>query len=135
MTNFDVEIIGDSPNDIANRLNDVNLAARNRTNQQLMEKAREVKADLEDTAPVDTGEYRDSWYVFPAKRNEVWVLNEADHTQYVMLPNSNFVGKAGADVPSQGILHNVKGIAQGHSSGLASDIQKEINKLISGFRK
>lgn len=132
---MDVEIIGDSPNDIANRLDDVNLAARNRTNKVLMKKAREIKGDIQDTAPVDSGDYRDGWYIYPAKKNEVWILNSVEHTQFVMLPNSKFVGKSDADVPSQGILHNVKGVAKGHSGGLASDIQQAINNLVRSFRK
>lgn len=133
MVDFQVEQIGDSPGDIENRLTEINLQASNRTNQELMETARKVKEDLEDTSPHDTGEYENSWYVYSAKSDEVWILNEADHAPFVMLPNSKMVGSEEADLPTTGVLHNVKGVARGHSSSLSSNIQQAMQDLIEEF--
>lgn len=134
MVDFDVEFVGDKPGEITRRLTDINLEARRRTNQALMETAREIKADLEDTSPVDTGEYRDSWYIFQVDFNEVWILNEADHAKYVILPNSKMVGSSNADLPAQGILHNVKGVAKNHQKGLRSNMAEQIKQLIQSFK-
>jgi len=134
MTSFDVEYVGNSPGDIQERLTDINLEAKNRTNQALMETAREVKADLETSSPVDTGDYRQGWYIWPAKHDEVWILNEVDHAKYVMLPNSRMVGSTSADLPSQGVLHNVKGRAKEHDSGMRGNMAEQLKKLLSMFR-
>jgi hypothetical protein len=135
MADFNVEVIGDSPGDIEDRLTKVNLEASNRTNQALMETAREVKDDLEDTSPHDTGEYENSWYIYPAKNDEVWILNEADHAQFVMLPNSKMVGSEKADLPTSGVLHNAEGVAKGHSSKLSARIQSVLEDLFGQIRK
>lgn len=133
MVDFSVETIGDSPGDIENRLSMVNLEASNRTNQALMQTAREVKDDLEETSPHDTGEYENSWYIYPAKNDEVWILNSADHAKYVMLPNSRMVGSDKADLPTSGVLHNAEGVAKGKSSTLSINIQEAIQELIEEF--
>lgn len=133
MADFSVETIGDSPGDIESRLSQINLEASNRTNQALMETAREVKEDLEDTSPYDTGEYENSWYIYPAKNEEVWILNEADHAPFVMLPNSKMVGSDKADLPTSGVLHNAEGVARGNSSSLSTNIQQAMEDLIEEF--
>jgi hypothetical protein len=130
---FSVEYVGQSPQDMSERLTDVNTNASNRTKQALMETAREVKKDLEKTSPVDTGEYRDSWYVYPAKSEEVWILNEADHAEYVMLPNSQMVGSTKADLPAQGLLHNVKGVARKHSDEYRGNFIEQLQDMFSAF--
>jgi hypothetical protein len=133
MVSFDVEHVGQSPQDMSERLGDINTDASNRTKQALMETAREVKKDLEKTSPVDTGEYRDSWYIYPAKSEEVWILNEADHAQYVMLPNPVMIGSSKADLPAQGILHNVKGIAKQHSDDYRGNFIDQLQEMFSNF--
>lgn len=133
MTDFSVETIGDTPGDIENRLTKVNLQASNRTNQELMEVARDVKDDLEETSPHDTGEYENSWYIYPAENNVVWILNEADHAPFVMLPNSKMVGSDKADLPTSGVLHNAKGVARGHSDSLSTSISQAIQELFEEF--
>jgi len=133
MVDFAVETIGDSPGDIESRLTEVNLQASNRANQALMDTARDVKDELEKTSPHDTGEYESSWYVYPAKEDEVWILNEADHAPYVMLPNSRMVGSEQADLPTSGVLHNVEGVARGESNTLSSAIQQAIQDLMEEF--
>lgn len=127
---MDVEIIGDSPGDIEERLAEVNLQARRRTNQALKEQAEETKTKLERTSPVDTGEYKSSWYIWSAKEDEVWILNEADHAKYVMLPNSKFIGLAKADLPASGVLHNVKGIARAENQSLRENLSDQIADML-----
>lgn len=134
MVEFDVEYIGHEPDDMKDRIDQINLSAKKRTNKALRKTAREVKADLEDTSPVDTGEYKSSWYIFQADFNEIWVLNEAEHAIHVMMPNSKMVGSSSADVPSQGILHNVKGVARRHSKGLKLNLTNELQALLNAFR-
>lgn len=134
MADFQVEIVGDSPEDMQKRLGAINQAARQRTNDALMETARDIKDDLEKTSPVDTGEYQKSWYIFPVDYNEVWILNEADHAKYVILPNSKMVNSSSADLPSQGILHNIKGVAKGHQSSLQMNMADEFKDLINAFK-
>lgn len=135
MVQFDVEYVGDTPTDIQDTLAQINTAARKRTNEALMETARGVKTDLEKSSPVDTGEYRDSWYIYSVSYNEVWVLDSADHAQYVMLPNQRMVGSANADLPSQGILHDVKGVAKKHSDNMQLDLSEALQKMIQSFKK
>lgn len=134
MVDFEVSYIGDNPQDMRDTLSEINLAARRRTNQALLETAREVKSDLEETAPVDTGEYKKSWYIVQIDYNEVWILNEADHAKYVMMPNSKMIGSTAADLPSMGILHNVKGVARSHQSTLNSRMAEELKDMIESFR-
>ena len=134
MADFEVEMIGDSPEDMQRRLAEVNLEAKNRTRQALMETAREVKEDLEDTSPVDTGRYKSSWYIWPVSHDEVWILNEVSHAKYVMLPNTVMIGSNKADLPSQGILHNVKGVARNHNDSLNLNMAEELKRMIKSFR-
>jgi hypothetical protein len=133
MVDFTVEQIGDSPGDIESRLSQVNLEASNRTNQALMETARDVKDKLEETSPHDTGEYENSWYIYPVENEVVWILNEADHAPFVMLPNSRMVGSEKADLPTSGVLHNAEGVARGESNSLSSAIQQAIQDLLEEF--
>lgn len=135
MAEFDVEMVGDTPGDIEQRLSQLGASALERTNGALLDTANDVKEDLEDTSPVDTGEYKRSWYIFEAAEDEVWILNEADHAKYVMLPNAIMRGSDKADVPSQGLLHNVKGVARGHKQSLRGDIVRELRKLFQQFSK
>jgi len=134
MADFGVEYVGNTPGEIESRLSKVNLQSKRRTNQALLETAREVREDLEKTAPVDSGEYRDSWYVFQVAEDEVWVLNEADHAKFVMLPNSKMVGSNKADLPSSGILHNVKGVARRHQKSLNVNMGSALQRMIKSFR-
>lgn len=134
MASFDVEMVGDTPGDIQNRLTQIDTSVRRRTNRALRKTAEEVKEDLEDTSPVDTGEYQNSWYIMPISYNEIWILNEADHAKYVMLPNVQMINASGADLPAQGILHNVKGRAKRHSDSYKGNMIQELQDMIQNFR-
>ena len=133
MSDFSVEMVGDSPQDIENRITELGGSVPGETNDALLEVAEKVQKRLEDTSPVDTGEYQDSWYIHEVEEEEVWVLNEADHAQYVMLENSRMQGSDKADLPSVGILHNVKGVAREEKKnlnmGLSDAIQNVIDEL------
>lgn len=133
MANFGVEFVGNSPGDIESRLGQLGTNARERTNDALRETAEDVKADLEDTSPVDTGQYRDSWYIFEAAEDEVWVLNSTDYAKHVMLPNSRMQGSTKADMPSMGILHNVKGVARQHQKGLKLNMSESLQRMLKAF--
>ena len=134
MASFSVEYVGDTPGDIQNRLSNLDNATRRRTNAALRKTAEEVKQDLQDTSPVDTGEYQNSWYIMPIDYNEVWILNEADHAKYVMLPNRQMIGVANADFPAQGILHAVKSRAKQHSDSYRGNMVEELQDMIRNFK-
>lgn len=128
MVDFDFEIHGEEgiKDDMTKFVNETKGVA----NEALVEFAKECKDEIESTAPVDTGEYRDSWYIIQAKENLVYLVNNAEHGKYVVFPNSAMVGSPSADLPSQGILHNVRGIIHEKKSEYeASFIQKLRNKL------
>jgi hypothetical protein len=136
MVQFDVETIGQSPEDMQDRLTMLGGAAEGKANEALREVAEDVQDDLEDTSPVDTGEYQDSWYgPVEVAEDEVWILNEADHAKFVMLPNSKMVGSSKADLPSAGILHNVKGVAKRHSDDLNLTFGRKLKELIRGIKR
>lgn len=135
MSDFSVEYVGNSPNDIEERLQSLATQGQTRANRALVETAEDVQDDLEKTSPVDTGEYQSSWYMTQVAEDEVWILNEADHAQYVMLPNQNMVNSGKADLPASGILHDVKGVARRHQKSLNLDLSEQIQRLIKSFRK
>jgi len=134
MTSFDVEYVGDTPGDIQNRLSNLDDATRRRTNAALRKTAEEVKEDLEETSPVDTGKYQESWYIRPIANDEVWILNGAEHAKYVMLPNRQMIGVANADFPAQGILHAVKSRAKQHSDSYRENMVEELQDMIRNFK-
>lgn len=134
MASFDVEYVGDTPGDIQNRLSSLGTQGRRRVNNGLRQTAEEVKEDLEESSPVDSGEYQKSWYILPVDNDEVWILNEAEHAQYVMLPNTQMINASGADLPAQGILHNVKGRAKQHNDSLKQNVIQELQDLFQGLR-
>lgn len=134
MANFDVEYIGNEPGEIENRLAGLGTQAQTRTNSALLDSAQEVQKSLEKTSPVDTGEYQSSWYIFQAAEDEVWILNEAEHAQYVMLPNQRMVNSDKADLPASGVLHDVKGVAREHQKTLHTGMVDELKRMIKSFR-
>lgn len=134
MANFDVEYIGNEPGEIENRLAELGSQGQTRTNSALLDSAQEVQKSLEKTSPVDTGEYQSSWYIFQAAEDEVWILNEAEHAQYVMLPNQLMVNSDKADLPASGVLHDVKGVAREHQKTLHSGMVDELKRMIKSFR-
>lgn len=133
MVDFSVDTLGTSPTDMQERLNKMGGAASGKANDALKKTAVEVKEDLEDTSPVDTGEYQDSWYIAEVAEDEVWILNGAEHAQFVMLPNSKMVGAANADLPGSGVLHNVEGVARSHKEGVRSNLAQEIQEMMDGI--
>lgn len=133
---FEVETIGQNPDQMANRLDSLSNAVSGSTDEGLKETAIEIKADIEETAPVDTGDYKDSWELEEVAEDEIWVISRGDdapHNQFVMLPNSKMVGSSKADLPSVGVLHNVKGVARNHQNDLVSNIKNAIEDVISNF--
>lgn len=134
MSDFDVEMVGDEPNDIAERLSRLGTQGQTRANRALVEAGNEIKDELENTSPVDSGEYQSSWYMMQVAEDEVWILNEADHAKYVMLPNQVMVNSPKADLPASGILHDVKGVAKNHQKTLNLSLAEQLQKLIKKFR-
>lgn len=134
MADFDVEFVGDEPGDIEQRLAKLGTQGQTRANRALLQTAEEVKDEIEETAPVDTGEYQNSWYILQVAEDEVWVLNSAEHAKFVMLPNQVMVNSSKADLPASGILHNVEGIAKGHQKKLNMNFAEQLKGMIKNFR-
>lgn len=135
MTDFDVEMIGDEPGEIERKLGVLGTQGQTSANRALVETANEVQKALEVSSPVDTGEYQSSWYMLQVAEDEVWLLNEADHAKFVMLPNSVMVNSAKADLPASGILHNVKGVARKYQKDLNNNFADQIQDMIAGTTK
>lgn len=134
MADVGVEIVGDSPGDIERRLSKLGTQGQTRANEALVETAEKVQDELEQTSPVDTGEYQSSWYMFQVAEDEVWILNEADHAKYVMLPNQRMVNSGKADLPASGVLHNAKGVAKNHTQTINLQLSEKLQRLFKNFR-
>lgn len=133
MSDFDVEFVGDKPGDIEKRLSKLGVRGQTRANRALVKTGEEVQEELESTSPVDTGEYQASWYMMQVAEDEVWILNEADHAKYVMLPNQVMVNSTKADLPGSGILHDVKGVAKSKQKSLNLNFADELKKMIKNL--
>lgn len=133
MADFGVEIIGDEPGDIEKRLSQLGTQGQTRANSALLESAQEIQKALEQTSPVDTGQYQSSWYIFQAAEDEVWILNDAPHAKYVILPNQVMVNSSKADLPASGVLHDVKGVARENKKGLHSGLSDKLKRMIQKF--
>lgn len=105
-------------------------ATKGVANDALREFGEEVKEEFEATAPVDTGEYRDSWFIVEARDDLIYIVNSADHAKYLVFPNSRFKGHEGADAPARGIYHNIRGIVHSKRSEWEAGLLGKIrNKL------
>lgn len=132
MTDFDVEFVGDGPEGLEEQIESLTSGLGEKTDESLKETAEEIKDEIEATAPVDSGDYRDSWYIKEGDEETVFILSdsdEAEHNKYLLLPNQNFVGSPGADVPSQGIYHNIKAIAEEKQQ----DMKNSLSNALSDF--
>lgn len=108
MANFGMKVTGAAA--LMESLDEIKDQSTGVANEALVEFAEEVKEEIETTAPVDTGEYRDSWRIEEVRENEVWLVSDAEHGKYIVFPNANFVGHPNADDPGRGIYHNIRGI-------------------------
>ena len=127
---FEVDTIGTDPAELSSKMAEGFGVTKSDVDDTLLEVAKEIKEAEENTAPVDTGDYRDSWYIEAISEGEVLILSDGDdapHNKYVMLPNQRFVGNPIADIPSQGILHNYKGVAKRKANLLSKSIGNMVN--------
>lgn len=65
--------------------------------------------EVQKTAPVDTGTYRDGWHL-EENKGDMYLVNDVDYARYIVYPNRKMVNSPYADDPTRGILHNVRGI-------------------------
>lgn len=101
-------------------------ASKGQAHDAVRELGEEIKAEFENTAPVDSGEYRDSWYLVEGGEEVVYIINNADHAKYVVFPNKAMLGVTTADDPARGILHNVRGRAQSKASEWENSLFEKI---------
>jgi hypothetical protein len=132
MVEMDVQMVDGNIDQLESQVDELSALGKEAVNNGLQKTAAEVKKDIEDTAPVDTGDYEGSWYTKQVSENLVFVLSDSDkapHNVHLLFPNSNFVGSPGADIPSQGIYHNVKGVAKSHNDDLIENITNEVERI------
>lgn len=132
MVEMDVQMVDGNIDQLEQQVDELSALGKEAVNNSLQQTAASVKKDIEDTAPVDTGDYKGSWYTKQASENLVFILSDGDkapHNVHLLFPNSNFVGSPGADIPSQGIYHNVKGIAKSYNDELLENLTNEINRI------
>lgn len=92
--------------------------------------AEDLKEEIEDTAPVDTGEYKDSWELEEVE-DGIILYNTTDYGKYLVFPNSQMRGVPSADDPGRGILHNVRGICFQNRSDFRDKIKNTVQKIFS----
>ena len=78
------------------------------------------------TSPVDTGHYKNSWRMERPEPMEIHIINDADYANHLIYPNTQMIGATGADRPSVGILHNVRGIVHNHRGKLDAQIEGDL---------
>ena len=91
--------------------------------------AEELKDEVQKTAPVRTGNYRDDWEVEEVDGN-YYLVNDVDYARYLVFPNSKFVGSAKADQPGKGILHNVRGIVYSRRNRYKAKVVAKIKSIL-----
>lgn len=128
MIDFSIEVSGDDA--IKEGIDEFVEKSKGTANDALREMAEDIKDEIEATAPVDTGEYKESWSIVEVSENHVVIVNEADHAKYLVFPNSKMQGVSSADDPARGILHNVRGIVRNNiNEHRASFVQRLKSKL------
>lgn len=128
MIEFDMEVSGEDA--VKEGLDEFAESTRGTANDALVEMGEDIKDEIESTAPVDTGEYQESWKLIEVKENMIVLVNTADHAKYVVFPNTKMKGVASADDPARGILHNVRGIVkdniQEHRAGFITKLKNKL---------
>lgn len=94
--------------------------------------AEEILDEVIDTSPVRTGRYKSNWDLVEAG-DTVYIYNDTPYGKYLVFPNSHMVGSPKADVPSRGIIHNVRGIIQKHKSTYKNNMTKRIRGVLESF--
>lgn len=93
--------------------------------------ARELKEEIEKTAPVDTGRYKDSWEM-EQKDDGVIIYNTTEYGKYLVFPNQQMRGVPSADDPGRGILHNVRGIVFKNRDTFRDKLKKKVKNFLAG---
>lgn len=95
--------------------------------------ADELVTELENTSPVRTGEYKGSWGT-DEEGDTVYIVNNDPKAKYLVFPNQRMRGSPKADLPAQGILHNVRGITfnkrRSYREKVSSKIRNAARSLI-----
>jgi hypothetical protein len=75
---FEVETIGTDPAELSSKMAEGFGVTKGDVNDALMEAAEEIKEAEQETAPVDTGDYKNSWEIEPIAEDEVLVISKGD---------------------------------------------------------
>lgn len=93
--------------------------------------AERLKKEIEDTSPVDTGRYKADWHIEEDKSEDmIYIVNTVPYAKHLVFPNSQFVGSPAADAPSQGILHNVRGIVHSRQAGFLDNVLSAVRSVL-----
>lgn len=137
MADFQVETIGNDPNEMADKVSSLASGAGESTNEGLLEAAEEIKKEIEEEAPVDTGAFENSWYIQEVAEGEVWILSDSDaapHNKFIMLPNSRFQGHPDADNPATGVYFDAEAIAKANGGSVSTGVNGFLRDLIQRIR-
>lgn len=128
---FDADI--DGFDDVQDNISEVDNSAVIATREGGAIFARSLLAEIEATAPRDTGAYAGDWRIEERPnddRGDIFIVNSTEHGPYLVFPNQKMVGSAKADDPSRGILHNVRGIVHRHRMDYKESVISAIMKRL-----
>lgn len=101
--------------------------AEDKTDEHLDAFAEKLLGDIQRTAPVDTGRYRDDWTKEKPEKGVRELINDVPYARHLVFPNSRMTGSPNADVPSEGITHNVRGLVFGRKTAFKDEYKVKLN--------
>lgn len=101
-----------------------------RTQAELEQFVDSLYEEIYQTSPVDTGTYKGNWEIVRKDDKEIHIKNETDYSVHLVFPNERMIGAKGADVPSRGILHNVRGIVHRRRKDLRVETREGLSNQL-----
>lgn len=120
-------------------MNDVQQGIDNKKNGAVVaiaqggrEHAEYLLQRIRNTAPVDSGEYKNDWRIEDDRGgdDEIHIVNSVPYGAYLVFPNQRMIGSIKADDPSRGIIHNVRGLVHSEQTGFKTAIIRAIRRVL-----
>lgn len=127
MSSFDLVTSGFDSTMASLRIKSSNIISG--TEEATRKQAEEILKEIQETAPVDTGRYKNDWRI-EEEGDFIFIINDVPYGQHLVFPNANFVGSPHADDPGAGILHNVRGIVHSNQSGFLDGVRSRLRGLL-----
>lgn len=101
-------------------------------NDKVEEFTKDLFMEIVRTSPVKTGFYQSKWEYEEMEDEEGYLItNEDDKAKFLVFPNTVMMGSTKADEPSQGILHNVRGIVFKRRKEFHNKIENVLQRNLS----